>query len=95
MDKNTYKTRKFDKLGKDIVGLVNELPSFGYGAAVDMLIKASLSNHLQTLIVIAETFDTDIEILSQSIADDLQLLTRDALAHIVGYKTDISRNETE
>jgi len=89
MDAKEYKEKKFDKLTRDVVRMVNATPSFGYGDVVDATIKSVLTNHLLTIVRLADLKENDIEILSQSVNDELSILCSSLVSQILQYKRDV------
>ena len=92
MDAKEYKEKKLDKLTRDVVQMVNKVPSFGYGEVVDNVAKTALTNYLVTMVRMVELQESDIEILAQSMADELESLTLNLVTKINTYKKDIEEN---
>jgi len=92
MDAKEYKEKKLDKLTRDVVQMVNKVPSFGYGEVVGNVAKTALTNYLVTMVRMAELQESDIEILAQSMADELESLTLNLVTKINTYKKDIEEN---
>jgi len=93
MDIKEYKEKKLDKLTRDVVKMVNATPSFGYGDVIDAITKTALTNYLLTLVAAVEIRENDIEILSQSVTDELQTLTGKLIGKIKSYQRDIENAE--
>lgn len=89
MDAKEYKEKKFDKLTRDVVKMVNATPSFGYGEVVDAIVKSVLTNHLLTIVRLADIKESDIEILTQSVSDELSMLSANLVSQILQYKRDV------
>lgn len=92
MDTKEYKEKKLDKLTRDVVQMVNKVPSFGYGEVVDNVAKTALTSYLVTMVRMSELQESDIEILAQSMSDELESLTLNLVAKINTYKRDIEEN---
>lgn len=92
MDAKEYKEKKLDKLTRDVVQMVNKVPSFGYGEVVDNVAKTALTSYLVTMVRMSELQESDIEILAQSMSDELESLTLNLVAKINTYKRDIEEN---
>ncbi len=92
MDAKEYKEKKLDKLTRDVVQMVNKVPSFGYGEVVDNVAKNALTSYLITMVRMSELQESDIEILAQSMSDELESLTLDLITKIKTYKRDIEEN---
>lgn len=92
MDAKEYKEKKLDKLTRDVVQMVNKVPSFGYGEVVDNVAKTALTSYLVTMVRMSELQESDIEILAQSMSDELESLTLNLVTKIKTYKKDIEEN---
>ena len=92
MDAKEYKEKKLDKLTRDVVQMVNKVPSFGYGEVVDNVAKTALTSYLVTMVRMSELQESDIEILAQSMTDELESLTLNLVTKINTYKKDIEEN---
>lgn len=92
MDTQQYKDQKLDKLTRDVVKMVNQTPSFGYGEVVDTIAKNTLTNYLLTVISISEISNVDLEIFGQSLCDELVELNVALLSKIAAYKNNIQEN---
>lgn len=92
MDSKEYKEKKLDKLTRDVVHLVNQSPSFGYGDVIDAVAKNAMTSYLLTIVRMAEMRENDTEILAQSMADDLLDLTNRLVTKIGEYKRAIEVN---
>ncbi len=92
MDAKEYKEKKLDKLTRDVVQMVNKVPSFGYGEVVDNVAKTALTSYLVTMLRMSELQESDIEILAQSMSDELEYLTLNLVTKIKTYKKDIEEN---
>lgn len=92
MDAKEYKEKKLDKLTRDVVQMVNKVPSFGYGEVVDNVAKTALTSYLVTMVRMSELQESDIEILAQSMSDELESLTLNLVTKINTYKRDIEEN---
>ena len=92
MDAKEYKEKKLDKLTRDVVQMVNKVPSFGYGEVVDSVAKTALTSYLVTMVRMSELQESDIEILAQSMSDELESLTLNLVTKINTYKRDIEEN---
>lgn len=89
MNTTEYKNKKYDKMTRDVVHLVNNIPTFGFGDAVDGTVKTALINYLLTIVNVSENFNVDVEILSQSVSDEIESLTKVLSANMLGYKLDL------
>lgn len=92
MDAKEYKEKKLDKLTRDVVQMVNKVPSFGYGEVVDNVAKTALTSYLVTMVRMSELQESDIEILAQSMSDELESLTLNLVTKINTCKRDIEEN---
>lgn len=92
MNNAEYKEKKFDKLTRDVVQMVNRLPSFGYGEVVDSVAKTALTNYLLTIVRISDIQEIDNEILIQSMSDELNSLTTGLITKINTYIHDLEKN---
>lgn len=92
MDAKEYKEKKLDKLTRDVVQMVNKVPSFGYGEVVDNVAKTALTSYLVTMVRMSELQESDIEILAQSMSDELESLALNLVTKINTYKRDIEEN---
>lgn len=92
MDAKEYKEKKLDKLTRDVVQMVNKVPSFGYGEVVDNVAKTALTSYLITMVRMSELQESDIEILAQSMTDELESLTLNLVTKINTYKKYIEEN---
>lgn len=86
MDNKEYKSRKLDKMTRDMIKMVNDTPSFGYGEIADVLAKTAISNYMLTAVKIVELTDADFEILLQSMAEEMILLSTKLTTEINEYK---------
>lgn len=89
MDAKEYKEKKFDKLTRDVIQMVNNVPSFGFGEAVDVVAKNTLTTYLLSLVRVSELREQDIEILAQSVSDEMVDLTIKLVAKMNNYKRDL------
>ncbi len=93
MDSKEYKEKKLDKLTRDVVRMVNKVPSFGYGEAIDAIAKNSLTNYLLAIVRASDLRESDVEIFAQSMTDELVDLSILLVSSINTYKRDIESNE--
>lgn len=93
MDSKEYKEKKFDKLTRDVVQMVNRVPTFGYGEAIDAIAKNAMTNYLLTIVRASELRENDVEIFAQSMADEMVDLSILLVGSINTYKRDIETNE--
>lgn len=89
MDAKEYKEKKFDKLTRDVIQMVNAVPSFGYGEAVDVVAKNTMTTYLLSIVRVSELRENDVEILAQSLSDEMVDLTIKLVAKMNNYKRDI------
>lgn len=90
METKEYIIRKNAKLNKDIVALIDAVPSFGYGEAADAMIKSAMTSYFLTLVTVSNIEEhADIEILFQSVSDDIAVLTRELIAKVTTVKHQI------
>lgn len=89
MNLNEYKQRKIDKLTRDILQMVNKVPSFGYGNDIDTAAKIALSNYFITVVRSIDNSNVDIEIFTQSMSDEVANITTSLIQKMQSYKNDI------
>lgn len=89
MDAQQYKEKKMDKLTRDVVQMVNRTASFGYGDMVDNVAKTALTNYLLTLVRLSESESVDIEILSDSLVEELTVLSLGIVSKVRTYHRDV------
>ena len=92
MDSKEYKEKKLDKLTRDVVRMVNKVPSFGYGEPIDAVAKMAMTNYLLAIVRAAELRENDVEIFAQSMADEMVDLSILLVSSINTYKRDIEAN---
>lgn len=92
MDTNEYKAKKLDKLTRDLLQAVNKLPSFGFGDDIDNSAKIALSNYFVTLARIVDNGNVDVEILTQSMSDEVASITSILIHKFSRYKFDLEEN---
>lgn len=83
MDTAEYKSRKLDKITRDIVREVNSIPTFGYGDNIDNIAKLTLTNFLLSLTTISDIRENDIDVISQSILDELEGLSSKIVSELL------------
>lgn len=86
MDNKEYKEKKLDKLTRDAMQIINKVPSFGYGDTIDAAAKIALSNYFLTIIRAYEIESADVEIFTQSMADEVASITALLVPKIKEYK---------
>lgn len=89
MDTNEYKEKKLDKLTRDVLQMVNKIPSFGFGDDIDNSAKIALSNYFLTVVRSVNNSNVDVEIFTQSMSDEVANITTALIQKIQRYKYDL------
>ena len=77
MDIQEYKLKKLDKITREIVTKINNLPSFGYESEIDSLAQQAMTTFLLSIVAISNIREDEIDVISQSVIDDLTEIAQD------------------